>query len=120
MLDSNRKLKIGETYLFCTSRTDGDFDNIVNISQFVFYTTSDTAKQIQNQCVASRQSLSIGMTFSEVSGLKGDYISFHYYVFHLNNDGHTIQIRGAWKRLRNFLLPKLRRKLLRKSQKECP
>ena len=92
MLDSNRKLKIGETYLFCTSRTDGDFDNIVNISQFVFYTTSDTAKQIQNQCVASRQSLSIGMTFSEVSGLKGDYISFHYYVFHLNSDGHTIQI----------------------------
>lgn len=40
----------------------------------------------------SNESLSIGMTFSEVSGLKGDYISFHYYVFHLNSDGHTIQI----------------------------
>ena len=40
----------------------------------------------------SNESLSIGMTFSEVSGLKGDYISFNYYVFHLNSDGHTIQI----------------------------
>lgn len=54
-LESNRELKIGESYLFCTSHTDSDYDNIVNITQFVFYTTSDMAVQIQNQCTVTER-----------------------------------------------------------------
>ena len=52
VLVPNRELEIGESYLFCTVQMGGDYDQIVNISQFVYYTTSDTAAQIQKQCAA--------------------------------------------------------------------
>lgn len=52
VLVPNRELEIGESYLFCTVQMGGDYDQIVNISQFVYYATSDTAAQIQKQCAA--------------------------------------------------------------------
>lgn len=48
--------------------------------------------QTSDTIPSAEKSLSIGMTYSEVSNLKGEYMFFHYYVFYLNNDSHSIQI----------------------------
>ena len=43
-------LTVGSTYLFCTSRTVGDFDFIINPTQFAHSISSNNAKAIINSC----------------------------------------------------------------------
>lgn len=43
-------LAVGSTYLFCTSRTVGDFDFIINPTQFAHSISSNNAKAIINSC----------------------------------------------------------------------
>lgn len=43
-------LAVGSTYLFCTSRTAGDFDFIINPTQFAHSISSNNAKAIINSC----------------------------------------------------------------------
>lgn len=44
--DDHCSLAVGNTYLFCTSRTIGDFDYIINPTQFAYDPTSKNAKNI--------------------------------------------------------------------------
>lgn len=41
-----RSLKIGSEYLFCTARTAGDYDHIINPDQFAYQLDSKNAKKI--------------------------------------------------------------------------
>lgn len=41
-----RSLKIGSEYLFCTARTAGDYDHIINPDQFAYQLDSENAKKI--------------------------------------------------------------------------
>lgn len=43
-----RSLKIGSEYLFCTARTAGDYDHIINPDQFAYRLDSENAKKIIN------------------------------------------------------------------------
>ena len=44
--DEACSLAVGKTYLFCTSRTEGDFDHIINPTQFAYDPASGNAKNI--------------------------------------------------------------------------
>lgn len=50
VLDNNSTLAVGEEYLFCTARTVGDFDFIINPTQFAQYIDSENATQIIKSC----------------------------------------------------------------------
>lgn len=41
-------LKIGSEYLFCTVRTEGDYDHVINPVQFAYSLDSENAKKIIN------------------------------------------------------------------------
>lgn len=44
--DDDCSLAVGNTYLFCTSRTVGDFEHIINPTQFAYDPTTKNAKSI--------------------------------------------------------------------------
>jgi len=47
--ESGKKLDLNASYLFCTRRSDGDYDFIVNMDQFAYFTDSASATQIKQQ-----------------------------------------------------------------------
>ena len=50
VVENSKNLETSETYLFCTYRSAGDYDFIINMEQFAFFDDSASASQIKKQC----------------------------------------------------------------------
>ena len=71
LVDNCATLDIGKEYLFCTSRHSGDFDFVINLTQFVHHTDSHNATLISNLC-KTELSAEKGVSEENESGF-GDY-----------------------------------------------